>query len=251
MSKRLRPRRGAEDAAVQEDILLEEGELFMEFQSDRGEGFGPGRLIVGNGTSRYNEKSNVTDSPSEFQPFITDPQIYVPLYDDTEPQPQDPEKYGYEDSDRGFTKLKEDLLMGIRKLPETIGIIKEVLCRHTDNLRYDNDRIIQLQEQVKSSNILDIQPMQFSYHNSAMVRYFDVSVSGIGFPDGYEFYRWETIATPDPSSAAPYLEYRLGFVDKPFLPETRVYCTNRYFPTNMVYNFTYYIIKKKPAESNE
>lgn len=248
MSKKLRPRRGAEDAAIQEDILLEEGEIFMEFQTDRGEGYGPGRLIVGNGSSRYNEKVNNTNDPTEFQPFMTDPQIYVPIYDDSEPKPQDPEKYSYEDTDRGYTKLKNDLLMGIRKLPETIGIIKEVLCRHTDNLRYDNDRITNLENQLDSSNILDIMSYGYIYNTAdTFIREFPISIdeNSSAIPEGYTFYKWESVAVPLLDNYDSALELRPGVVENVLSNQTKVHCISRHFLPKTPYRIFCYFIKKK------
>jgi hypothetical protein len=249
VSKKLRPRRGAESAAVRENILLEEGELFMEFQSDRGEGFGPGRLIVGNGNSRYTEKINNTDSPTDFQPFITDPQIYIPLFEDSNPQPQDKAKYGYEDSDRGYTKLKDDFLVGIRSLPYIIGIIKNVLCRHTDNLRYDNDRITALEDKIKNSKILDIGHGHIYIRFTNIVNRWPISENECDIPSGYTFYKWEKLVTPTtPSTTHTPTDYRIGFVKDEFDPDTMIFCGNGNFLYDESYRVTYYYIKENPED---
>ena len=141
MGKYLRPRRGNENLAVRENIKLLEGEIFLEYPEGRGIGKSPGRIIIGNNNDTYNQKVNSTTETNVFQPFITDPSIYVPLYDDSAPQPD----YKYDDTDRGGSIIN-NIIEGVRKLPEIIGAIKKVLSEHTDNLRYDDYRIKELQE---------------------------------------------------------------------------------------------------------
>ena len=136
MGKYLRPRRGNENEAIRANIKLWNGEVFFEYPEGRGIGKSPGRIIIGNGNDTYQEKENVTDDPTKFQPFITDPSIYAPLHNDFIPK----EDYKYDDEDRGTTVIGR-WLVGFRKLPEILGYIKEILCEHIDNLKYDDYRI--------------------------------------------------------------------------------------------------------------
>ena len=147
MGKYLRPRRGNENEAIRANIKLWNGEVFFEYPEGRGIGKSPGRIIIGNGNDTYQEKENVTNDPAKFQPFITDPSIYIPLHDDFVPK----KDYKYDDEDRGTTVIGR-WLVGFRKLPEILGYIKEILCEHIDNLKYDDYRIKILRSNVDDND---------------------------------------------------------------------------------------------------
>ena len=136
MGKYLRPRRGNENEAVQANIRLLEGEIFIEYPEGRGMGKSPGRIIIGNGVDTYNQKVNSTTETDTFQPFITDPSLYKPIFEDSGTKPD----YKYDDTDRG-TSIIARMVNGIKSIPELIGLIKKTLCEHTDNLKYDDYRI--------------------------------------------------------------------------------------------------------------
>ncbi len=147
MGKYLRPRRGYENEAKEANIKLLNGEIFMEYPDGVGIGKSAGRLIVGNGNDNYSEKVNNSTEAYDFKPFITDPSLYQPLFEDSAPSAF----WEYDDEDRGATII-DKIKMSISTLPEIIGNIKATLCEHTDNLRYDNKRIM---ENASSINTLD------------------------------------------------------------------------------------------------
>ena len=147
MGKYLRPRRGNENEAIDANIKLWKGEIFMEYPEGRGIGKSAGRIVIGNGEDTYSEKVNVTTDPHVFQPFITDPSIYVPLHEDSAPE----QDYKYDDEDRGTT-IAGRWITGVRALPTIIGYIKGILCEHIDNLKYDDYRIKLLRSNVDDNN---------------------------------------------------------------------------------------------------
>lgn len=200
MGKYLRPRRGNEDEALRHNIKLWNGEMFLEYPEGRGIGKSAGRIVIGNGNDTYTEKENVTDDPTKFQPFITDPSIYTPLYEESLPK----ENYKYDDEDRGATIIINRWLSGFRKLPEIIGYIREILCEHTDNLRYDDYRIKRLEENGGYfSKILDIKIVTKT-----------VSVSGYpsviqlagDYIDGFEFSHWISVSADGRTSNPVYIK---------------------------------------------
>lgn len=235
MSKKLRPRRGAEDAAVQEDILLEEGEVFFEFPEGKAEGFTPGRIMIGNGNSRYNEKTNAT-TMNEFQPFITDPQIYTPIFEDD--VPKDGDHYKYDDTDRGYTKLK-NLIMGARQLPDFIGVFKSVLCRHTDNLRYDDYRLKQLEAKVLKTDILDMKVLSVQVSPDSYQKSMPIYAEDI--PDGYDFFRWEQLAVPGGSTDNIS---RIGVVQNVLARNTTLIALNENLLYDVLYTCYYTVVKR-------
>jgi hypothetical protein len=141
MGKYLRPRRGNKNDAYEEDIVLLKGEIFLEYPEGKGIGKSAGRIIIGDGDSSYKELKDAPEEPTDFQAFITDPSMYIPVYYDSKPSTD----YDYDDTDRGVTTIGE-MVNAKLKLSEVISKVKKVLCEHTDNLRFDNDRIVDLIE---------------------------------------------------------------------------------------------------------
>lgn len=199
MGKYLRPRRGNEDEALRHNIKLWNGEMFLEYPEGRGIGKSAGRIVIGNGNDTYTEKENVTDDPTKFQPFITDPSIYVPLYQDSLPK----ENYKYEDDDRG-TSVFSRWLTGIRSLPEIIGYIREILCEHTDNLKYDNYRIIRLEENAGyTAKILDIKIVSKTVTPTGYPS--TIQLAG-DYIDGFEFSHWINVSADGRTSNPVYIK---------------------------------------------
>ena len=85
MAKYLRPRRGAKEIAIEQDFVLRPGELFLEFPNGS-IGNEAGRIVIGNGISNYSIINySAAGSTNSFQPFITDPSIYIPRFEDISP----------------------------------------------------------------------------------------------------------------------------------------------------------------------
>ena len=199
MGRYLRPRRGYKNAAVSEDILLLNGEIFLEFPEGRGIGKTPGKIIIGDGESKYSEKVDNSNDPNDFQAFITDPQIYVPIFIDSEPA----SNYKYHDEDRGTTLLNT-ISSGSKTLPELIGIVKRILCEHTDNLKYDNYRI----EQLESQQLIGVRDIKVCYIE-IVVDYIPwteaINVIADNIPEGYTFLKWDSVVSIDGANQS-YIE---------------------------------------------
>lgn len=237
MGKFLRPRRGHETESIDENILLKEGEIFLEYPDDGGVGKSPGRIIIGSGSDRYNQKENASTESNVFKPFITDPQIYTPVYRDSNPS----EEYRYDDGDRGAITLS-NIIMGRLKLPVIIGMMKEVLCRHTDNLRYDNDRLNALEEKIGNSDILD---MKVGYVDvdmeGAVVSSKQLSLNTI--ESGYEFLKWESVGTLNGITTEPV------FIENISLQSTYIRTfSGKYLNYLATYRCYYTIVKRNPHD---
>ncbi len=199
MGKYLRPRRGNENEAVDANIKLLNGEIFIEYPEGKGIGKSAGRIVIGNGEDTYAEKVNNSTVAEDFKPFITDPSLYQPIFEDSIPKSD----YKYDDEDRGGNIISQ-MVVGIKLLPELIGYIKKILCEHTDNLRYDNYRINRLEDNGGLfANVLDIQIQV-------------VQVTPPGFPvtsqlngpyiEGYEFSHWINISADGRTSNNVYIK---------------------------------------------
>lgn len=234
MGKYLRPRRGNENDAFDVNIKLLNGEMFLEYPEGVGIGKGPGRIVIGNGNDTYREKSNASTIPGIFKPFITDPSLYIPIYDDTTTK----ENYKYEDDDRGKTIL-EKIKMSMINLPQTIGFIKEALCRHTDNLRYDNYRLNRLEAKGLSTDILDIQVVEVQVTPSGFVSELQVVAPYI---EGWDFFMWNNVSTKNKASNPVYF-------DNPTAATTFL---RSYIGQTMQYNVPHYcyalFVKRNTAE---
>ena len=234
MGRFLKPRRGNINEAVYENITLLKGEMFLEYPEGAGVGKSPGRIIIGTGDDSYNKKKNVTRNPDDYQPFITDPAIYIPIYSDSSPS----QNYSYEDTDRGASIIG-NIIEEVTKLPVMLGLIKSVLCRHTDNLRYDNDRICTIENtmaRVDSVNILDVKKKSITARaDQSSYLYLDATVDS-----GYEFFKWDQIIA---EGLNPNINNLLFPVD-PHNKTTRAYCLGT-FDYSKNYTCYYTIIKRR------
>ena len=234
MGKFLRPRRGNIDEATSENITLYRGEIFLEYPEGRGVGKSPGRIIVGTGDDTYNQKEDITDDPTKYQPFITDPSIYSPIYNDSHPS----DNYRYEDDDRGAT-LIGNMFNRYTKLPTMLGWIKKVLCRHTDNLRYDNERINALENTVIRTNILDIQTRSITIRTTSPgTTYINIDAE---IDEGYEFLKWDQVVLDTNSFQSTDV---ILYPKNPHESSTRAYVLSGYVNTTRAYLAYYTIIKR-------
>jgi len=234
MGKYLRPRRGNIDQALQENIVLLNSEIFLEFPEGAGIGKSPGRIIVGTGDDAYREKKNVTRNPDDFQPFITDPSLYVPIYSDSQPS----EDYKYEDNDRG-TSIISNMIEKVTKLPVMLGLIKNVLCRHTDNLKYDNYRLNQIENilaDLSSINVIDIKTKTKNITgDNPNYLYIDADID-----DGYEFLKWDQIIADNTNPGPSTLLFPVDNYNK----TTRAYPLSGNYDYNKIYKCRYTIVKR-------
>ena len=198
MGKYLRPRRGNEDVATTANIKLLDGEIFLEYPEGKGMGKSPGRIIIGNGNDTYNEKVNASTNPGDFKPFITDPSLYQPIYDDNSPS----NEYHYEDSDRGKSII-ESMVDAVKTLPECIGLIKKILCRHTDNLRNDNDRLNALEAKGLRTDILDMRIVEVIAKPSGYISTVQIAAPNLS---GWQFFMWTQISTGSNPAEPAYFE---------------------------------------------
>lgn len=193
MGRYLRPRRTNEDKALEKNIKLLDGEIIMEYPEGRGIGKSPGRIIIGNGNNTYLEKVNATTETSDFQPFITDPSLYSPIFKDSAPK----QDYDYDDDDNGTFKIN-NMKPGIRKLPEIIGLIKETLCEHTDNIKNINDKL----RTVSSLNVFDMKIVTVTVTPSAYQSSIQIVAPDEG-PD-WKFLTWTNFTTENRASTPAY-----------------------------------------------
>ena len=136
MAKYLKPRRGSKANAYNQNIKLQEGELFMEFPNGY-IGKEPGRLVIGDGASSYQSCNYATSATNVFQPFITDPSIYIPRFANTatstgsgsvSPAMTSIEKMGNGSSTSTVT------------LPTIVSAVKEALVYHANSItKLNND----------------------------------------------------------------------------------------------------------------
>ena len=131
MGKYLLPRRGSKEDAMSRELRLYKGEMFMEFPSDE-VGDSRGRIIIGNGNDIYNNIDYATTSTNKFQPFITDPSIYVPRFKTSQPESQDPQFNPAAD----INAIGDGSSASTVSLPNTIGNIKSSLCKHCETSNY-------------------------------------------------------------------------------------------------------------------
>lgn len=238
MGKFLRPRRGNVNEAVYENIVLYKGEILLEYPEGRGVGKSPGRIIIGTGDDPYNRKKDVTNNPDDYQPFITDPSIYVPIFSDSSPSTE----YDYEDNDRGATLLGS-IISGVTKLPVLIGFIKKILCRHTDNLRYDNDRIKALEQaiaNINNLNVIDIKTKFIVVHGT----YPNYLYINADVDDGYEFLKWDQICVENASPISRNVLVPL----EPYRKSTNAYPISGSFDYTKSY-ICYYTMIKRPTNN--
>ena len=136
MAKYLRPRRGSQANAIAQKILLKKGEMFLEFpESEIGKG--PGRLVIGDGATQYQNMDYATTATNVFRPFITDPEIFIPRFTDTEPSSSE---WSVDAGTAAIAKMGNGSSTSTVTLPTIIGAIKETLCKHADSItKLNND----------------------------------------------------------------------------------------------------------------
>jgi hypothetical protein len=131
MAKYLRPKRGSKDIAHTQNFVLRPGELFMEFPEGM-IGKEPGRIVIGDGATSYDHIEYATTTTNKFQPFITDPSIYVPRFENSNPQTNN---YTFDAGTTEINNIGNGSTAGA-KLPKIIGSIKGALVKHANSLNY-------------------------------------------------------------------------------------------------------------------
>ena len=136
MAKYLRPRRGSKANAVAQKILLKKGEMFMEFPNSE-IGKGPGRIIMGDGATSYQNMDYGTTATNVFRPFITDPEIFIPHFTNTNPSTA---SWTVNSGTAAIAKMGDGSAASTVTLPTIIGAVKETLCKHADSItKLNND----------------------------------------------------------------------------------------------------------------
>jgi hypothetical protein len=125
----LKPRRGAQATAKDQNIGLKKGEIFLEFPVGR-IGREPGRIVIGDGATSYDRIVYGSTSTNEFQPFITDPSIYIPRFANTSTSTGEGQ---ISPAFESINKMGNGSTMG-EKLPIIVGAIKESLIYHANSL---------------------------------------------------------------------------------------------------------------------
>ena len=166
MAKFLLPRRGSKADATTQNVRLYRGEMFMEFPNGN-IGNEPGRIVVGNGNNYYSELSYASTTTGEFQPFITDPSIYVPRFDNTRKDPVVDPVSSYSDSLYKLNTMNDyGSTSSTVTLSDTIGNMKEVASLHNNNLRLFNRFIEWDQQSIDSLNNYTTYTFQPTLHNT-------------------------------------------------------------------------------------
>ena len=125
-AKYLLPKRGSKDVAQQQHVLLKSGELFLEFPTGM-TGKEPGRIVIGDGNTQYQNINYASTATNEFQPFITDPSIYIPRFDDSTPDPQATATYDWNATTKAIDDIGDGSVSNNVKLPNVVGSIKKSL----------------------------------------------------------------------------------------------------------------------------
>ena len=129
----LKPRRGSRSNAFNQNIGLRKGEIFLEYPEGR-IGREPGRIVIGDGATSYEHINYASTSTNEFQPFITDPSIYVPRFDNSTPSPQATANYDWNATTKAIDEIGNGSTVSTTKLPKAIGSIKKSLSLLLDNI---------------------------------------------------------------------------------------------------------------------
>ena len=132
-AKYLLPRRGSKDIAHAQHIVLKSGELFLEFPTGMA-GKEPGRIVVGDGNTQYQNINYASTATDEFQPFITDPSIYTPRFDDSNPSASTAATHNFNASTEAINEIGDG--SGNTKLPNIVGAVKKTLSLHNDSIEY-------------------------------------------------------------------------------------------------------------------
>jgi hypothetical protein len=122
----LKPKRGSATNASSQNIGLKKGELFLEFPEGR-IGREPGRMVIGDGATSYQHISYHSTSTNEFQPFITDPSIYVPRFENTVPASTSSATFDWNSTTKAINEIGSGAATEENKtvLPKSIGAIKK------------------------------------------------------------------------------------------------------------------------------
>ena len=148
MAKYLRPRRGSQSNAHSQNIKLQKGELFMEFPNGY-IGKEPGRLVIGDGASSYHSISYATSATNVFQPFITDPSIYIPRFANTATSTGSGTISAAMDS---IEKIGNGSSTSAIKLPTIISAIKEALVYHGNSITKLNNDLGDINDSINDIN---------------------------------------------------------------------------------------------------
>ena len=89
-------------------------------------------------------------------------------------------------------------------MPEIIGYIREILCEHTDNLKYDNYRIIRLEENAGyTAKILDMKVVSKTVTPTGYPS--TVVLNADSLAEGFEFSHWLNVSANGRSSNPVYI----------------------------------------------
>ena len=134
MAKYYFPKRGKRDLAESQDIILKKGEMFVEIPQGTTMGHTPGKIVIGDGGTNYSSIKDATTSSEDFQPLITDPSLYMPIFvDDFEPS-SIPEYRSAK-----FILEEEITSDGTTKLPAELSGIKKALWYHQESIDYNHN----------------------------------------------------------------------------------------------------------------
>lgn len=136
MAKYLRPRRGSKDSAFAQKILLKKGEVFLEFPNSE-IGRGPGRLVVGDGATSYQNMNYTSTATNVFRPFITDPELYVPRFENSTYATSG---WTVDAGTEAINAMGDGSSASTVALPTFLGLVKNALCKHTNSIvKINND----------------------------------------------------------------------------------------------------------------
>jgi hypothetical protein len=136
MAKYLRPRRGSKDSAFAQKILLKKGEMFLEFPNSE-IGRGPGRLVVGDGATSYQNMNYTSTATNVFRPFITDPELYVPRFENSTYATSG---WTVDAGTEAINAMGDGSSASTVALPTFLGLVKNALCKHTNSIvKINND----------------------------------------------------------------------------------------------------------------
>jgi hypothetical protein len=124
--------------AVAQQILLKKGEFFLEYPDSK-IGKGPGRIIVGDGETQYQNLDYNTTATNVFRPFITDPEIFTPRFENTTPQASS-FTYDWNATTAAIDSIGNGSTTSQVTLPTIIGAVKKTLCLNTNAIaKLNND----------------------------------------------------------------------------------------------------------------
>ena len=136
MAKYLRPRRGSKANAQAQKIKLQKGEMFMEFPNGY-IGKEPGRIVIGDGATSYNSLDYATSATNVFQPFITDPSIYIPRFANTATSTG---SGAVNSAMTSIEKMGNGSTASTVTLPTIVSAVKEALVYHANSItKLNND----------------------------------------------------------------------------------------------------------------